>query len=125
MAVVDGTSIPMPLQGHQDTAYIGHRNRAAATVAQEQGVGIAKFLEDNSALFACSMLVFDDASMWVKRPTDPSPVELNDRIAAKLGARGMNVHLPVLNCQEVWFPKPSYSPPANAESQKYISDTEN
>ena len=86
------------------------RGTASHLVAQQSGLTsfmLAPSRTPNSIDCTFTMQAIDDASMWVKNPVATNPgtydFEFLERIKKKLGRRGKNVHLPVLNiCENVY-----------------------
>ena len=108
-------------RGHQDHASQSARDRALCSHVAAQSKGISQFLgDDDSVKWAFSTNVFDDASMWVRKPkgydllkaaprsASSSPrgrtgTSLLPLLASSLDKKGKNVHMPVLNLCETLF----------------------
>ena len=106
--LVGGKVCMAPRRRAQCTDFANASGRAAISHVEQQGLGLAKMVEASDAepvLSVLSTSCFDDASMWVARPTDPlarADKTLSDTAKA-LAKKGNVMHTPVLNIVQNLF----------------------
>ena len=111
-AFIDGKAVSVASR-HLSTDHLRPQlDRAALSHAQAQAVGLAAMITPPAGTeVECvfSTNIFDDANMWIARPTDKTSVSRPDdatdckRVKDKLSRRGKNVSVPVLNLCESLF----------------------
>ena len=111
--VVDGALVHMPRLGHEDPHKRADVDRAVCSHASAQAQALATFVGAPGAAAVFSTNIFDDASMWVRKPAGADRILGVDNagpgppgetmLARKLKLKGHNVFMPVLNLVERVF----------------------
>ena len=112
--MVDGAVVNAPTRSTSQGSYKADlKNRGSVSHNIAQGHGLAAVLRGSCGLIKRSIRhaigthTYDDASYWFQKPVAPrgNPFSNNfmKRLEKNSGAKGRNVHLPVLNNAECLY----------------------
>jgi len=119
LVMVDGVAVDMPVKSKDEA--LGLRDRGLLSHLQAQGGGVAEFVQSGDVDMLGSLVTYDDASMWVRRPNKRRQHDAADPDARKAARKGVNVHVPVLNSCETLFTVACSTGPSLARADASVS----